>query len=340
MPGSHDPATPRPAARRRRPAARGGARGPLAGAARDRPHGRAGGLRLDLVRRPPPVPVRDPARPAGRGRRGRRSAALAEATERVALGPLVAATAFHAPFMLAKQAATVDEISGGRLVLGLGRGLERRGVRRARRAVRPPDLALRGGVHGRPDAARRGRDRLRRASTSQARDAELLPRPARPGGPLLLIGSSGAADARARRSRTWTRGTPGTRTRATRRRASRALRDDGGRAPPAAAGRDPAEIERTVAVLVRMPGGTGRIMGDTDPKQAVAAARGPARGHRRGAARVRPRGHRARPARRRPDHRGVGRGARAGAGGARPGLSGRGGRSGVATACPRGRAAC
>ena len=49
-------------------------------------------------------------------------AALAEATERVALGPLVAATAFHAPFMLAKQAATVDEISGGRLVLGLGAG--------------------------------------------------------------------------------------------------------------------------------------------------------------------------------------------------------------------------
>ena len=49
-------------------------------------------------------------------------AALAEATERVALGPLVAATAFHTPFMLAKQAATVDEISGGRLVLGLGAG--------------------------------------------------------------------------------------------------------------------------------------------------------------------------------------------------------------------------
>ena len=49
-------------------------------------------------------------------------AGLAEATERVAIGPLVAATAFHSPFMLAKQAATVDEISGGRLVLGLGAG--------------------------------------------------------------------------------------------------------------------------------------------------------------------------------------------------------------------------
>ena len=47
-------------------------------------------------------------------------AGLAEATERVTLGPLVAATAFHAPFMLAKQAATVDEISGGRLALDHG----------------------------------------------------------------------------------------------------------------------------------------------------------------------------------------------------------------------------
>ena len=49
-------------------------------------------------------------------------AGLAEATERVELGPLVAATSFHAPAMIAKKAATVDEISGGRLILGLGAG--------------------------------------------------------------------------------------------------------------------------------------------------------------------------------------------------------------------------
>jgi probable F420-dependent oxidoreductase len=49
-------------------------------------------------------------------------AGLAAATERVALGPLVACAGFHAPAILAKQAATVDEISGGRLVLALGAG--------------------------------------------------------------------------------------------------------------------------------------------------------------------------------------------------------------------------
>src|SRR4051794_8548561 len=49
-------------------------------------------------------------------------AALAAATSRVELGPLVACTAFHPPGLIAKMAAAIDEISGGRLVLGLGAG--------------------------------------------------------------------------------------------------------------------------------------------------------------------------------------------------------------------------
>ena len=52
-------------------------------------------------------------------------AGLAEVTERVLLGPLVAATAFSNPAVLAKRAATVDEMSGGRLVLGVGAGWNR-----------------------------------------------------------------------------------------------------------------------------------------------------------------------------------------------------------------------
>jgi alkanesulfonate monooxygenase SsuD/methylene tetrahydromethanopterin reductase-like flavin-dependent oxidoreductase (luciferase family) len=49
-------------------------------------------------------------------------AALAASTERVRLGPLVASTAFHPPGLIARMAATIDEVSAGRFVLGLGAG--------------------------------------------------------------------------------------------------------------------------------------------------------------------------------------------------------------------------
>jgi probable F420-dependent oxidoreductase len=49
-------------------------------------------------------------------------AALAAVTSRVRLGPLVAATAFHAPGLLARAAASIDEISAGRFVFGIGAG--------------------------------------------------------------------------------------------------------------------------------------------------------------------------------------------------------------------------
>jgi alkanesulfonate monooxygenase SsuD/methylene tetrahydromethanopterin reductase-like flavin-dependent oxidoreductase (luciferase family) len=63
----------------------------------------------------------------GRGERGpwdvwTQLAALAAVTERIRLGPLVAATAFHPAGMLARMAASIHEVSGGRFVLGLGTG--------------------------------------------------------------------------------------------------------------------------------------------------------------------------------------------------------------------------
>jgi alkanesulfonate monooxygenase SsuD/methylene tetrahydromethanopterin reductase-like flavin-dependent oxidoreductase (luciferase family) len=53
-------------------------------------------------------------------------AAIAASTTTIRLGPLVASTSFHAPAMLAKLATTVDAISQGRLILGLGAGWNRR----------------------------------------------------------------------------------------------------------------------------------------------------------------------------------------------------------------------
>jgi probable F420-dependent oxidoreductase len=49
-------------------------------------------------------------------------AGLAVVTRSARIGPLVACAAFSPPAVLAKRAATVDEISGGRLVFGIGAG--------------------------------------------------------------------------------------------------------------------------------------------------------------------------------------------------------------------------
>ena len=49
-------------------------------------------------------------------------AALAASTEHVRLGPLVACGAFHPPGIIARMAASIDEVSRGRFVLGIGAG--------------------------------------------------------------------------------------------------------------------------------------------------------------------------------------------------------------------------
>ncbi len=185
-------------------------------------------------------------------------AGLAAATSRITLGPLVAATAFHAPAMLAKMAATVDEISGGRLVLGLGAGwnetefaafgfpFDRRISRFAEAFTIIRTLLREGAI----DFA---------GEFFTARDCELAPRP-RPGGPPLMIGSAGPRmlEIAAPHVDAWNAWFDAFGNRPAgigplRDRVDAAVR---------AAGRNPAEIERTVAVLVRLPGGRGRVQGD------------------------------------------------------------------------------
>ncbi len=117
-------------------------------------------------------------------------AALAASTERVELGPLVASTSFHAPAMLAKMAATVDAISGGRLILGLGAGWNRREytafgfpfdhrVSRFEEAFTIIRTLLADGVID------------FRGAHYEVADGVLHPPSPRPGGPPLLIGSTG-----------------------------------------------------------------------------------------------------------------------------------------------------
>jgi probable F420-dependent oxidoreductase len=186
-------------------------------------------------------------------------AAIAQATSRIKLGPLVAATAFHTPAMLAKMAATVDEISGGRLILGLGAGWN--------------DVEFK--AFGFPfdhrisrfeEAFTIIRTLLRDGEIDfdgqffQARDCVLKPAPARPGGPPLMIGSIGPRmleitlpyveqwNVWYRQSNNSTDGL-------------KPILDDVD-AACRAVGRDPQTLEKTSAVLVRLEGGTGRIMGE------------------------------------------------------------------------------
>jgi alkanesulfonate monooxygenase SsuD/methylene tetrahydromethanopterin reductase-like flavin-dependent oxidoreductase (luciferase family) len=188
-------------------------------------------------------------------------AGLATATSTIRFGPLVACTNFHNPAMLAKGAATLDEMSGGRFVLGLGAGWNETEFR----------------AYGFPFDHRV--DRFEEAFTIirtllqegaidfdgryyQARDCQLTPRGPTPGGPPLLIGSNGDRMLRIALPYVgaWNSWFNATRNR------------PDGVAPlkekvdgiAREVGRNPGDIERSVAVYVRLSGGSGRVQGTSD----------------------------------------------------------------------------
>lgn len=117
-------------------------------------------------------------------------AALAAVTHRIELGSLVSSTAFRNPALFAKMADTIDEISGGRLIVGLGAGWDGpenqafdiktdQRVDRFEEALQIIVPLLR---TGKVDFA---------GKYYQAPDCELRPRGSRPGGPPILIGAKG-----------------------------------------------------------------------------------------------------------------------------------------------------
>ena len=126
-------------------------------------------------------------------------AAIATATESLTFGPMVTPLARRRPVKVARETATLDRLSGGRLVLGAGLGddrfgnefsktgdeLERSSARRdARRGVDNP-----------PNAAWSGQPVRHRGRHYTVDDITFLPRPVQPTIPIWIAGFPGNSGA-------------------------------------------------------------------------------------------------------------------------------------------------
>lgn len=120
---------------------------------------------------------------------------LADHTSHIRFGPLVAPFSFRDPVMLARQAVALDDLSGGRMVLGVGTGwIERE------HSLFGYEL---GDLQTRFARFEEGLEVVTHLLQSDEpvsyegkfyglREAVLLPRPQRKGGPPILIGGSGS----------------------------------------------------------------------------------------------------------------------------------------------------
>jgi len=173
--------------------------------------------------------------------------ALAASTEHAELGTLVLAMGWRNPALLAKMADTVDEISGGRLILGLGSGYHRHEydmfgfdfdykVSRFEEAIQIVHGLLRNGCvdfDGR---------------FHSARDCELKPRGPRPAGPPILMGTvkPRMMACMAKYAEMWNAYYDDTHNKVAGIQRLRPMVDEACRLE----GRDPATLERTVTVMV------------------------------------------------------------------------------------------
>lgn len=119
---------------------------------------------------------------------------LAAHTNRIHFGPLVAPLSFRDPMLLVRQAAALDDLSDGRMILGLGAGWQERehslfgyelGSIATRMARLEEGLEVITGLLNSDTAV------THEGSFYHLSGATLLPRPQRQGGPRILIGGNG-----------------------------------------------------------------------------------------------------------------------------------------------------
>lgn len=119
---------------------------------------------------------------------------LAGNTERIEFGPMVSPVSFRQPTMTARMAGAVDDLSGGRLILGLGAGWQEREHRNYGWELLETGPRL--------DRFEEGLQIISHLLQNEAplnfdgayyqlHEAVLLPRPQRPGGPPILVGGNG-----------------------------------------------------------------------------------------------------------------------------------------------------
>jgi F420-dependent oxidoreductase-like protein len=119
---------------------------------------------------------------------------LASHTQRIQFGPLVTPVSFRHPTQTARMAAAVDDLSGGRLTLGLGAGWNEREHTNFGWDLLEPEQRF--------DRFEEGLEVITRLLHSghpvnfdgmyyRLKDAILLPRPVRPEGPPILVGGNG-----------------------------------------------------------------------------------------------------------------------------------------------------